>query len=154
MNCEYFKELISARLDSELTSEEETVLSGHISQCDECSRLSEELRVQRELHRAWKPPEIPADIEKKILDKTIRSSKRAARVISFLSGNYLIPKPVVWVTGVIIVLAAISLLRPVLRMPDSDADNLAQSRPEKIQKVIITDKDIVKTRTYSGKINL
>ncbi len=155
MNCEYFKELISARLDGELTIEEETVLSGHLSDCDECSRLREEFREQRELHRARKPSIIPADIEKKMLDKTIRSSGRTGKAIGFISGNYTIPKPLAWGVAVtVIILLFTALFRPFEVVSVLKMEQMTVTEPVRIQRVVITENDIKETRTFTQSENL
>ena len=43
--CEFWLEQLSARLDGELTSEEERELERHLVQCPDCRALSEQLEA-------------------------------------------------------------------------------------------------------------
>ena len=155
MNCEYFKELISARLDGELSTEEESVLSGHLSECVECSSLYEELLDQRESLGTRKPAEIPADVERKILDKTIQSSKRTSRAIGFLSGSYIVPKPLAWgVAAAIIILLFAAIFKPIDSIMDSKFEKTAGTGTVGVQKIVMTENDIKETRTFTKRNNL
>jgi len=154
-DCHKYREMISAIIDGELSENERKLLSDHLAGCEQCSRLLVELREQRNLFSNHTKATLPLAIENVILDKTSSRSPRRTPIGKFISSSYLIPKPVAWVAGALIIaLAVFDLLLPAFRESDSSGYGTTQFYPQKIQKVIITDKDIVKTQTYSEKNNL
>ena len=44
-DCRYFEELISARLDGELTEQEEIALRAHLEECENCRAYRDALRA-------------------------------------------------------------------------------------------------------------
>lgn len=61
MSCEPFKPLLSGYVDAELTPEEQTSLTNHLSHCSECRAELAALREVDGVTRAMKH-EIPSDV--------------------------------------------------------------------------------------------
>ena len=155
MNCEYYKELISASLDGELSGNEVESLYTHLAECRSCSILLADLREQHQILLTREKATLPSEIEDSILAGTTDRPDLAGWFARLFSGSYAIPKPVAWAVGLTLaVLIVISLPRPVSFDSINPVGSLAQFPNGKIQKVVFTDKDIVTTRTYSKNDNL
>jgi predicted anti-sigma-YlaC factor YlaD len=76
MNCSDFQELISAKLDKELTQEEEKLLTEHLKTCINCAGFAKELEELKVTTSSWKNEQIPMELEKKILKRTIKTSRK------------------------------------------------------------------------------
>jgi anti-sigma factor RsiW len=74
-NCEDIRELLSARLDGELTAEEARLLDGHLASCEACrGELAE-------LERTWKAlgelsdVEVPAGLDQRVIARATGSKR-------------------------------------------------------------------------------
>ena len=66
-NCEDYLELISAKLDGELTAEEEARLAAHLEQCPQCRALLEELGGLSDALRTLPEAEPPVGLTEQVM---------------------------------------------------------------------------------------
>lgn len=76
--CDEILDLISARLDGELTAEQKTALAEHLSACPECSALARDLEG---LHAAM--PGLNVTPPAAIMENVMARIKEEAKVVSF-----------------------------------------------------------------------
>lgn len=88
MNCEKYLDLISARLDGELTAQEEAELTAHLKDCPACRAIAQDLQT---LHSALTHPgeaDAPPALSQSVMQK-IKAERAAAarrRFVRRLSG--------------------------------------------------------------------
>ena len=111
ISCERCEELLSARLDGELTPEDAHLLEAHLAQCPDCRKLDRDLTAlhQRLSALSLDPPEhLTAAVIAQLEDKAAQPSKKK--------------RP--WLAGVCaaaVVLLAVALSPQVLPFGGSDA---------------------------------
>lgn len=155
MNCKYYKELISARLDGELSKEEEAILSQHLIECEQCSKVQEEFREQSEIQSTQITASIPSSVENAILRKTIESSRWPKSVSGYFRGHYKVPRAVAWGAAMaIIILLFAAIIQPFETVPALKMEQTAANGPTRVQKVILTENDIKETRIFTQGDNL
>lgn len=83
MSCERYLDWISARLDGELTAQEETQLADHLCQCEQCRVIAEELECVRgaltELEQVQPPKELSGRVMDQIRQEKQRQKETARR---------------------------------------------------------------------------
>jgi len=152
--CDRYREMISASLDHELSPAEVESLASHIGECRECAEFLGSLNDQREYFAERTDVKMPSEVETAILAKTVELTENISLVRRLFSGSMSIPKPVAWATAaVILILAVWSAIRPIA-VQNAPAGSMTQSPDERVQRVVITDKDIVRTQTISKSDNL
>ena len=78
MHCDQVQELITARLDNELSAPEQSILDEHLNGCERCRRaLAAESRLQQHLKSAQRELVAPAGLRREIED-AIASRRGAA----------------------------------------------------------------------------
>lgn len=152
MSCDKYKEMISADLDVELNKEEREILEKHLLGCEACRRLAEELQKMRAVAVSSELENMPNELEKQILAKTVHVQKKKS-IVDVFKGYYRIPRGLVWV-GVLalLLLAGDTFLKsfksesvtPVVRIERLDS-------PAKVQKVVFTEDDIVSVKTATKR---
>ena len=93
MNCDKYKELISAQLDGEISAEEEKELNEHMAKCSDCSDFAASLKDIIELSAKRNNVSMPIDLEQSILGKT---AKKKRSLLEHLTGYYRVPKFAIW----------------------------------------------------------
>lgn len=78
MNCERYLDLISARLDGELTAQEEAELSAHLQECPECRAIADDMNNLRSAFSALEEVDAPAELSQSVMSK-IKAERGAAR---------------------------------------------------------------------------
>ncbi|MBQ3277009.1 MAG: zf-HC2 domain-containing protein [Oscillospiraceae bacterium] len=71
-DCRYFEELISARLDGELTEQEEIALRAHLEECENCRAYRDALRAVTGAEADLPAP--PAELTGRIMDAVRREA--------------------------------------------------------------------------------
>lgn len=146
MNCEEFRELISARLDGELSPEEARDLEAHLEQCGDCAAFLQELEHLQALAQESPSASMPSDVQRAILRQT---SQRATWLRRIFTGHYRIPRPVVWAAAAaLLVLAADVVRSPRGTEPSGPGQTTAT---QAVQKIVLTESDVV--RTYTTQSN-
>ncbi len=89
MNCDKYLDLISARLDGQLTAQEEADLTAHLHQCPACRAIAEDMKG---LHAALSsvgevdaPPELSQTVLSKIRVEKRPDRRRTLRQLSALA---------------------------------------------------------------------
>ncbi len=145
MNCFDFQQLISAALDKELTFQEEQLLAEHLKSCPDCAEFAKKLEELKAATSAWKNIPIPIELEKQILKSTVRTAGVEKPVFSFLKGYYRVPRGLAWASVLLfLTLLVNSFLSPVKTLTKSES---------KVQKIVLSESDVVKTYTVTGKKN-
>ncbi len=154
MNCFDFQELISAKLDKELTKEEERLLSEHLKICTDCANFAKELEELKVTTSTWKNEQIPSELEKRILKHTLKISPKEKPVLSFLKGYYKVPKSLAWASIILFLMLLInSFLNQVGPTTGiSKFESTVQEEP-KSQRIVLTEKDVLRTYVILGKKN-
>jgi anti-sigma factor RsiW len=130
MTCDYFKELISAQIDGELTPDESRALERHLQDCPACARLSEELKQQSQSMASHPTAAIPETLAANILAATVRKPEQGRvhqKIVAFFAGNYRIPRVAVWATAAVLIV----LLGKIAFMPvhSNGAESLSPKKP-------------------------
>ncbi|MFH2035949.1 MAG: zf-HC2 domain-containing protein [Candidatus Zixiibacteriota bacterium] len=145
MSCEKYHELISARLDREISAQELETLDSHLKECPACCRFAEDLAEMREICRNSELIEMPAALEKEIVNNTIKSPMADQSIFDHFRGYYRIPRGLVWASMIIgLLLIGETILKPF--QPDKPTavvsiENI--SNDDIVRKVVFTDDDIV-----------
>jgi anti-sigma factor RsiW len=145
MTCDYFKELISAQIDGELSPDESRALEQHLLECAACARLSEELRLQSQSMASHPTSAIPETLADNILAATVRKPEQGRghqSIVALFAGSYRIPRVAVWATAAVLFL----LLGKIAFMParSNDAQSLSPKKPAaptETQRVVLTEKN-------------
>jgi Putative zinc-finger len=77
-NCTRTEERLSDFLDGTLTPEESAAISAHAASCADCTRLIAQVRGVVNMMQQAPPLELPAQLERKILDATLGPQKPEA----------------------------------------------------------------------------
>lgn len=89
MPCEKYLDLISTRLDSALSPEDESVLTAHLSQCPTCRAIAADMEglhsALTQLGEADVPPALSQSVMQKIKAERLASRRRLLRRISGLA---------------------------------------------------------------------
>lgn len=154
MNCFDFQQLISASLDKELTHQEEQILAEHLKSCPNCTEFSKKLEELKATTLAWKNISIPIELEKQILKSTVKTASAKKSVFSFISGYYRVPRSLAWASVLLLLILMVnSILNPVKSIVEAEKVEKLQPEIPRVQKIVLTEKDVVKTYTTSGKKN-
>ena len=78
MSCERYLDLISARLDGELTQGEETELQAHLSECPACRAIARDLDGVHSAVAGLGEVEAPEELSRRVMEG-VRAQKRSAR---------------------------------------------------------------------------
>lgn len=78
MNCRQARLLISRRVDGDLSPAEEHLLDFHLLGCSSCRRAMDMTRDMSELMRGLGHPEVPEQLERRILERVRLSSASSA----------------------------------------------------------------------------
>lgn len=78
MNCELYLDLISARLDGELTAQEEADLTAHLQTCPACRAIAQDMKGLHSALAAVGEVDVPAELSQTVLSK-IKADKRSDR---------------------------------------------------------------------------
>ena len=154
MNCEKYQELISAFIDGELTAEESINLQNHLDQCPACRRLMEEVKELHSLIASEDKTRMPIDVEKQILIDVSKRKRDKKEPAGFFGGYYRVPRGAVWAALVLLVLLAVnSILSPFSPPGRAEISYDHDNSRIKVQKVELTEADIVGVRTFTGRSN-
>jgi len=89
MNCELYLDLISARLDGELTAQEEAELTAHLQECPVCRAIADEMKGMHSalagLGEVDVPPELSRSVMASIKAERTRSRRRFVRQLTGLA---------------------------------------------------------------------
>ena len=152
MNCLDFQQLISAALDQELTVEEQQILAEHLKICTNCSEFAKKLNEQKDLTSRWTDIQIPMEIEEQILNRTVKTTHQEKPNIGYLKGYYKVPKSLAWASVFLfLILVLNSIFSPLRTVSESEKVQKISPQLTKVQKIILTEKDVVKTYTITGK---
>lgn len=80
MRCEEALELLSARLDGELTAQEERELEDHLSACPACRELGEELSALHFSFEELEDEQAPEDLAARVMER-VRELEREKKVV-------------------------------------------------------------------------
>jgi anti-sigma factor RsiW len=153
MDCEKYKEMISAQMDGELPPDEEAILDHHLKECGDCSDFQEKLAELQSLSVRRNIEPFPSELEAVILEKARKSHNRPGLIRQMVFGHYKIPKGLAWAAMILIIALAAALFSHPSRFVQAEngsGRNYAQSAAT--QKVIITEENVVKTQTVSGAV--
>lgn len=158
MSCDKYKELISVDLDGELNKEEQEVLEKHLSDCAECRRFAGELNKVRSLAVSSEVENIPIELERKILAKTVHMQKKKS-IVNIFKGYYRIPRGLVWAGALALVLLTVNSFietdKTIQPTPQFTVEADVEADPDAlvIQKVKLTEKDMVSSSSISKQTN-
>ncbi len=87
MNCDKYLDLISARLDGELTALEEAALTAHLRECPACRAIAKDMEGLHSALSHLGEVDVPVDLSPTVMNK-IKSEKSVARrrVVRRISG--------------------------------------------------------------------
>lgn len=87
MSCERYLDLISTRLDGELTAQEEADLTAHLQRCPACRAIAQDMQALHSSLTELGEVDAPAELFQCVISK-IRAEKRQARrrLVHQLSG--------------------------------------------------------------------
>lgn len=145
MSCKRFRELLSARRDGELAPGELAELEEHLRSCRECRSFAGDLeRLGTELEDRL-PEQLPRKIERAILAETTGSGTRSGnRPAGFMKGYYRVPRGLAWVTALVLIVLLINqLFEPFSE--DSPKRSPVPAEDQPVQRIVLTQKDIVST---------
>lgn len=143
MNCEQYRQLISALVDKELNERERGSLDEHLAECSECAQYSEQIRELERLTTEWETSQMPPDLEQGILEK---GKQKPRGLLSRLwGGSYHIPRPVAWAAVLLLVFLSVNSL--ISRNGSTPEDELIMSPDDSlpVQHIILTKADVVQT---------
>lgn len=154
MNCSDFQELISAKLDKELTPEEEKILAEHLETCNNCASLARKLGELKVIASNWGNIKIPVELEKQILNRTVNKAREKKPVLSLFGGYYRVPKGLAWALVLLFLILVVNSFTGSFKNFDGShkIEKTVQEFP-KVQKIILTENDMVGTCTILGKRN-
>ncbi len=89
MNCERYLDLISARLDGELTAQEEAELTAHLQECPACRAIAGDMEGLHSALTGLGEVDVPAELSQTVMGKIkgerISARRRFVRRISGLA---------------------------------------------------------------------
>jgi len=154
MNCFDFQELISAKLDKELTPEEEKLLAEHLKTCTHCAGLAKKLEELKITTSIWKNEQIPSELEKRILKHTVEISRKEKPVLGFLKGYYKVPKGLAWASIILFLMFLInSFFNPIRTITGISKIEREVREEPKSQRIVLTENDVVRTYVIFGNKN-
>lgn len=147
MTCDNFKELISARLDGELTPDESRALKQHLLECAECAQFASGLEELSGQIARQSLSDMPGNLAEKILSATVGNGGKqnvARKMLAYFGASYRIPRVAVWGVAAVLLL----LLGKIAFMPAISNDVKPPSPgktapPAASQKIVLTEKDVV-----------
>ncbi len=145
MTCDQYCELLSARIDNELTVAEEAALNEHLAQCAECAQYEEQLRELERLTVEWEETVLPPEVEEAILSKP--DTKSSGWVSRLFRGSYSVPRPLAWVAVIVFLLLAANTLLDRPSGGSSDRLIITPEDNQPVQKIILTEAEVVRTLT-------
>lgn len=77
-NCEKYRELCSASIDSELSLEQKRELSEHLSECPACAAYLDDLREMRNAWDDFKQP-LPDDMHEYIMQAVLKEAQKPVK---------------------------------------------------------------------------
>ena len=144
MNCRDFQELISAKLDKELTLEQERILAEHLNVCTVCVDFARKFEELKFMTSTWENAQIPRELERKILDYTLKTAPREKSIFSFLRGYYEIPRSLAWASVLLFLVLLISFsLNPLKPVMHTEKAERPKQEIAKVQKIVLTQRDVV-----------
>ena len=145
MNCEHYRQLISALVDKELNTEERGSLDVHLAECSECAQYAEQIRELDRLTSEWEASAMPPEIEQSVLANS--KTKPHGWLSRLWSGSYRIPRPVAWAAMLLLVLLSVNglLNRGSVDLEDELIVSPEDSLP--VQHIVLTKADVVQTYT-------
>jgi len=145
MNCEQYRELISARLDGEIENRELAALEAHLKQCETCTAFSRQLDQLHALVVESQPTPMPDEVVETIMAKTYCRPGRWRRLVS---GHYRIPRPVAWAVAVALLMLAVDAVRsPNVFDQTGPAEGGPVMTTPAVQRIVLTESDVVRTYT-------
>ena len=87
MNCEQYNDLISARLDGELSAQEAAQLDAHLAECPRCRELLRELEEMTAAFAQEEPVQAPEVLSRGVLER-IRAQRIARRRVIRRVGGF------------------------------------------------------------------
>ena len=151
MNCAYFREMLSARIDGELSRDEEAALDEHLEGCDSCRKFAAAMAGMKEAAAGDKQEAMPAGLEEKILSQTIKASPKKESVLGFIKGYYRVPRGLAWAALVLLFILTVNSFRGVT---DKDAGLTPSVEVSEhafvIQRVTLTQDDIIMSKTTTS----
>jgi len=154
LKCKDYKEMVSAQMDGEISPEEEQELNEHLKTCSECLSFAEEMQAMKADLPVWNDIQVPSDVEHKILNKTVYKRGNVKKsILSVFAGYYRIPRGLAWASGVIILVLIVNAVINLNGfLQKSEIPELRQANQPIIQKVTITENDLVSYSAF-GKQN-
>jgi anti-sigma factor RsiW len=151
MSCEEYKEMISVRLDGELSRDDDIILDNHLKSCSECRQFADELESFIQLNQSIEQSKMPTHTEREIIAKTINSNAKKKSLLNYLGGNYRIPRGLVWVGMLVIIVSAGNIFfrksRTSLKTPQITIQPVRFEAT--VQKVKMSEADIVSSSAIS-----
>ncbi|MEW5923606.1 MAG: zf-HC2 domain-containing protein [Candidatus Zixiibacteriota bacterium] len=150
MNCEYFRELMSARLDGELSTDEERQLAEHLAGCPSCRETADQLTELKDSLGSDTPEKMPIGLEKAIFEKTVQKPARKSSLREFIGGYYRVPRGLAWAVLVLFILLAVNSFRGI-STPVVEEKVVIESSEQvaAIQKVTLSQDDKVMSKTLT-----
>lgn len=109
MNHRRAERLLSAYLDTELSSEEMSDIRSHLAGCPDCRAEMEELRATRRLLSSLEPPDLPGEFA---ADLSLRLGRRAPGLWGWQTPAWgLRPATVFAVLALVLVLVVVPVIR-------------------------------------------
>ena len=145
MNCEQYRQLISALVDKELNSEERGSLDKHLADCSACKQYAEQVRELERLTSEWEASTMPPDVEQAVLART--KAKPRGWLARVWNDSYSIPRPLAWAAMLLLVLLSVNGL--LNRGGSAPEEELIISPEDSlhVQHIILTKADVVQTYT-------
>jgi anti-sigma factor RsiW len=148
MNCTYYRGLISARRDGEITRDELADLDKHLRECPDCRAFARELADLGKALSERPREKFPENLERRILAETTGGTKRAAiKPSGLLRGYYRIPRGLAW-AGILalVVLIFLQVFEPFSGNLQSPAPTPIENQPS--QRIVLSQRDIVYTHSF------
>ncbi|MBN2225990.1 MAG: zf-HC2 domain-containing protein [candidate division Zixibacteria bacterium] len=150
MRCDKYKEMLSARLDGELTEFETWELDSHLATCPDCRAFAAELDHISDLNRSTGTESLPADVEDRIMTR-IDNAKNARKGWRVFSGYYRIPRTVVWIGSLVLAVLLYDALSGSNHMNTIiPGHGDAVSENSQTRKIVLTEKDVVERRVFTA----
>ena len=148
MDCDYFRELLSANRDGELTEQENRVLTAHLQTCLPCRAFADELAALGDALALWRPEPLPSTVKDQILARTMGHAVNSRT--GFLRGYYRIPRSLAWAAILAVVLLLVNTFAGQFSARRPDAPSKPPDGSVMVQKVVLTQKDLVSSYTIVG----
>jgi len=151
VNCEYYQELISARLDGELSREEEQALAEHLEGCESCREFSAALGGVKKAAAEDSMQAMPVELENEILRQTVNAEQKKGSILGFIKGYYRIPRGLAWATAALLLILAVNSFRGSI-----DGGPIAEPKVEiinqafVIQRVTLSQDDVIMSKTVTA----